>query len=210
MMPQRGFKVRLMSGDETPDPRPVVLARREVARSRLFRIEELDLRFSNGAERTYERLPATGHRAVMVVAVDDAGDVLLISEYMAGFHAYQLTLPKGAADPGESLEEAANRELKEEAGFGARRIEVLKELSVAPGHMGFTQTVVLATGLYAESLPGDEPEPLEVSRWPLNDIDGLFAREDFCEARAIAALHLARMRLEGLSPGAKRSGRQSA
>lgn len=199
-----------MSGDETPDPRPVVLARREVARSRLFRIEELDLRFSNGAERTYERLPATGHRAVMVVAVDDAGDVLLISEYMAGFHAYQLTLPKGAADPGESLEEAANRELKEEAGFGARRIEVLKELSVAPGHMGFTQTVVLATGLYAESLPGDEPEPLEVSRWPLNDIDGLFAREDFCEARAIAALHLARMRLEGLSPGAKRSGRQSA
>lgn len=199
-----------MSGDETPDPRPVVLARREVARSRLFRIEELDLRFSNGVERTYERLPATGHRAVMVVAVDDAGDVLLISEYMAGFHAYQLTLPKGAADPGESLEEAANRELKEEAGYGAQRIEVLKELSVAPGHMGFTQTVVLATGLYAESLQGDEPEPLEVSRWPLDDIDGLFAREDFCEARAIAALHLARMRLDGLSPGAKRSGRQSA
>ena len=187
-----------MSGEETPDPRPQVLARREVARSRLFRIEELDLRFSNGVERTYERLPATGHRAVMVVAVDDAGNVLLIKEYMAGFHAYQLTLPKGAADPGESLEEAADRELKEEAGHGARRIELLKELSVAPGHMGFTQTVALATGLYRASLPGDEPEPLEVSRWPLADIDGLFAREDFCEARAIAALHLARMRLSGL------------
>ncbi|MCC5886880.1 MAG: ADP compounds hydrolase NudE [Gammaproteobacteria bacterium] len=185
-----------MSGDETPDPRPQVLARREVARSRLFRIEELDLRFSNGVERTYERLPATGHRAVMVVAVDDTGEVLLIREYMAGFHAYQLTLPKGAADPGESLEDAANRELQEEAGFGARRIELLKELSVAPGHMGFTQTVALATGLYPSSMPGDEPEPLEVSRWPLADIDGLFAREDFCEARAIAALHLARMRLD--------------
>lgn len=196
MVRQRGFKVSSMSGDETPDPRPQVLARREVARSRLFRIEELDLRFSNGVERTYERLPATGHRAVMVVAVDDTGEVLLIREYMAGFHAYQLTLPKGAADPGESLEDAANRELQEEAGFGARRIELLKELSVAPGHMGFTQTVALATGLYPSSMPGDEPEPLEVSRWPLADIDGLFAREDFCEARAIAALHLARMRLD--------------
>lgn len=201
MVRQPGFKVRSMSGEETPDPRPQVLARREVARSRLFRIEELDLRFSNGVERTYERLPATGHRAVMVVAVDETGEVLLIREYMAGFHAYQLTLPKGAADPGESLEEAADRELKEEAGFGARRIELLKELSVAPGHMGFTQTVALATGLYPARLPGDEPEPLEVSRWPLADIDALFARQDFCEARAIAALHLARMRLDGLSPG---------
>lgn len=205
MAHQQGFKVDVMSGDETTDFRPQVLARREVARSRLFRIEELDLRFSNGVERTYERLPATGHRAVMVVAVDDAGDVVLIREYMAGFHAYQLTLPKGAADPGESLEEAANRELKEEAGFGARRIELLKELSVAPGHMGFTQTVALATGLYPERLTGDEPEPLTVSHWPLDDIDALFSREDFNEARAIAALHLARMRLGGLRSGSKRS-----
>ncbi len=189
-----------MSGDDEGDPRPRILARREVARSRLFRIEELDLRFSNGVERTYERLPSTGHRAVMVVALDDAGEILLIREYMAGFHAYQLTLPKGAADPGESLEDAANRELKEEAGFGARRIELLKELSVAPGHMGFTQTVALATDLYPERLPGDEPEPLDVLRWPLARIDALFQREDFSEARAIAALHLARLRLES-TPG---------
>lgn len=192
------FKEACMHSDDAADPRPRILARREVARSRLFRIEELDLRFSNGVERTYERLPGTGHRAVMVVAVDAEGQVLLIREYMAGFHAYQLTLPKGAADPGESLEQAADRELKEEAGFGARRIEVLKELSVAPGHMGFTQTAVLATDLYPERLPGDEPEPMEVSRWPLADIDRLFQREDFAEARAIAALHLARMRLDTL------------
>ncbi len=183
---------------EVQDPRPRILARREVARSRLFRIEELDLRFSNGVERTYERLPGTGHRAVMVVALDDADNVVLIREYMAGFHAYQLTLPKGAADPGESLEQAADRELKEEAGYGAGRIEVLKELSVAPGHMGFTQTAVLATGLYAERLPGDEPEELEVVLWPFARIDELFCRADFNEARAIAALHLARLRLDRL------------
>ncbi|MEE4362241.1 MAG: ADP compounds hydrolase NudE [Pseudomonadales bacterium] len=187
-----------MSADERADPRPRILSIREVAHSRLFRIEELELEFSNGVRRTYERLPATGHRAVIIVAVDAAGDVLLIREYMAGFHAYQLTLPKGAAEPGESLEQAADRELKEEAGHGAGRLEVLKELSVAPGHMGFTQTVVLATALHVERLPGDEPEPLEVVRWPLSRIDALFSREDFNEARAIAALHLARQRLREL------------
>lgn len=178
---------------------PTVLARREVARSRLFRIEQLDLEFANGARRTYERLPDTGHRAVMVVAVTDDDQVLLIREYMAGFHAYAWTLPKGAVDAGETVEAAADRELKEEAGHGARRLEVLKTLSVAPGHMGYSQTVVLARDLYAERLPGDEPEPLAVRRWPLADIDALFARPDFDEARAIAALHLARTRLAELA-----------
>jgi ADP-ribose diphosphatase len=194
-----GFKEGRMTDDARGDPRPRILATREIARSRLFRIEALELEFSNGVRRSYERLPATGHRAVMIVAVD-GDDVLLIREYMAGFHAYQLTLPKGAAEPGETLEAAADRELKEEAGFGARRLECLKELSVAPGHMGFTQTVVLATDLYPERLPGDEPEPLEVVRWPLAELEPLFLREDFSEARAIAALHLARQRLAGAGP----------
>lgn len=177
--------------------KPTVLAQRTLARSRLFHIEELHLRFANGVERVYERLPATGHRAVIVVAITDAREVLLIREYAAGFHEYQLTLPKGSAEPGESLIEAANRELMEEAGFGAKRLEVLKSLSVAPGHMGFTITVVLAQDLYAEKRPGDEPEEIEVQAWPLAQLDDLFMRADFTEARALAALHLAQQRLAG-------------
>lgn len=178
--------------------KPTVLAARTIARSRLFRIEELQLRFANGVERTYERLPGTGHRAVIIVAINAAHEVVLIREYAAGFHEYQLTLPKGAAEPGESLLEAANRELKEEAGFGARRMEEIKMLSVAPGHMGFGITVVMAQDLYEERLEGDEPEPIEVVRWPLAQLPELFARADFNEARAMAALFLAEQRIKGL------------
>ena len=177
--------------------KPTVLAQRTIARSRLFHIEELQLRFANGVERTYERLPATGHRAVIVVAINAANEVLLIREYAAGFHEYQLTLPKGSAEPGEALVEAADRELKEEAGYGARRMEELKVLSVAPGHMGFTITVVLAQDLYEERLPGDEPEEIEVVPWPLARLNELFERADFTEARAIAALFLVQQRLLG-------------
>jgi ADP-ribose diphosphatase len=175
--------------------KPTILGRRALARTRLFQVEELHLRFSNGVERLYERLPATGHRAVITVAINAQNEVLLIREYAAGFHEYQLTLPKGSAEPGESLLEAANRELMEEAGFGARRLETLKELSVAPGHMGFTIMVVLAQDLFAERRPGDEPEELEVVPWPMAKLDELFARADFTEARAMAALYLARERL---------------
>ena len=178
-------------------PKPEILSVKTVGRSRLFRIEELKLRFANGVERIYERLPATGHRAVMAVAVNANEELLLIREYAAGFHEYQLTLPKGSAEPGESLIEATNRELMEETGFGARRIERLRELSVAPGHMGFTINVMLARDLYPERLPADEPEDIEVVPWPLDAIPELLERADFTEARAMAAIFLGLQRLRG-------------
>ncbi|HLT05179.1 MAG TPA: NUDIX domain-containing protein, partial [Pseudomonas sp.] len=93
--------------------KPAVLAREIVARSRLFAVEELQLRFSNGVERTYERLVGkAGYGAVMVVAMADAEHALLVEEYCAGTDDYQLSLPKGLVEPGEEVLDAANRELK--------------------------------------------------------------------------------------------------
>jgi ADP-ribose diphosphatase len=175
---------------------PEIKETRTIARSRFFRIEELDLEFANGETRTYERLPGSGTPAVMVVPITEDGNILLIREYAAGFHEMQLTLVKGAVESGESLEEAANREMKEEVGFGAERIRFMKKLNLAPGHMGFTINVFLAEGLYPERLPGDEPEPPEVVPWPLSRLDELIGGDDFREARAIAALYLVRQHFE--------------
>jgi ADP-ribose diphosphatase len=176
-------------------PVPEIKAVRTVARTRFFRIEELDLRFANGVERTYERLPGVGRAAVIVVPVTAQNEFLLIREYCAGFHENQLTLVKGAAELDESLEDAANRELKEEIGMGARNIQFVKRINIAPGHMGFTINVMLATDLYPDSLPGDEPEPPEVVPWPVAKLDELLHGPEFREARAIAALYLARQLL---------------
>ena len=175
---------------------PEVLASRMLARSRLFSIEELSLRFSNGVERIYERLPVRGHPAVIIVAVNERREVMLIREYAAGFHEVQLSLPKGAAEFGESLEHAADRELKEEIGFGARHVEFVKRVSLAPGHMGFTINVMFAKHLYPERLPGDEPEPIELVPWPIDALDELIHGGEFNEARAIAALTLTRSLME--------------
>lgn len=175
--------------------KPQILDRQSVARSRLFHIESLDLRFSNGAERTFERLTGSDHGAVMIVAMPDPEHVLLIREYAAGFEDYVLTLPKGLVDPGEDIITAANRELMEECGFGARRIEPLVELSLAPNYMRHRMQVLLARDLYPKRLPGDEPEPMVVETHAIEELPDLLAREDFHEARAIAALYIARDRL---------------
>ena len=174
--------------------KPDVLARAIVAKSRLFTVEELQLRFANGVERTYERLLSRGlgYGAVMVVAMADTEHALLVEEYCAGTDDYQLSLPKGLIEPGEDVLLAADRELKEEAGFGARQLELITELSLSPGYMSQKIQVVLARDLYEERLPGDEPEPMRVDRVSLHELSSLIQHPQFSEGRALAALYLVR------------------
>ena len=113
-------------------------------------------------------------------------------EYAAGLHQYEIGLPKGRLEKGESVLAGAQREMKEEIGFGAKRLEILTTLSLAPGYMTHITHIVLARDLYPEKLEGDEPEELEVIPWPIADLRTLTAREDCTEGRSIAALYIAR------------------
>src|SRR5690554_8026506 len=93
--------------DNAMREKPVVLAREIVARSRLFAVEELQLRFSNGVERTYESLVGkAGYGEVMVVAKVDPEHALLVEEDCAGRDDYQLDQPTGMIEAGdEALED---------------------------------------------------------------------------------------------------------
>ena len=157
-----------------------------------YRMERMDLEFSNGERRKYERLHGRGHGAVAVVPMLDAETVLLVREYAAGVHRYELGLVKGRIDAGETPLEAANRELMEEAGYGARDLVVLRSLTLAPVYMSHATHLVLARDLYPKRLPGDEPEALELVPWKLADIGELILREEFSEGRSVAALFIAR------------------
>lgn len=174
---------------------PEILNVRSLARSALFEIQELDLRFSNGEERRYQRLMGAMQGAVLIVPMIDADSFYLIREYAAGTERYELGFPKGKIEAGEDPLETAGRELQEEIGFAARRLEPVMTLSIAPGYFGHMTHVVLARDLYPSPLPGDEPEPVETLTWRLSELDALLQREDFTEARSIAALFLIRERL---------------
>lgn len=170
--------------------KPEVLKATTTAKSRLFEIEELDLRFSNGEERTYERLCTKGFGAVMIIPVLDDNTLVMINEYAAGIDQYLLTLPKGLIDKGETPIEAANRELMEEVGYGAKRLTPFKTLTSSPNYMGHSIDVIIAEDLYPQRLPGDEPEPIEVIHQPINQLTELLMQPNVTEARVIAALML--------------------
>lgn len=170
---------------------PIILKKTTIATTRIFHIESLDIQFSNGEIRNYERLARqTNGGAVLIVPMIDNETVLLIKEYSAGVHRYEIGLPKGKVDPDETFLDAANRELKEEIGFGARKLHHLSTFSLAPSYLEHTTEIIIAQDLYLDKLTGDEPEELEVIPWKINKINELVANEICTEARSIAALFM--------------------
>ena len=171
--------------------KPIILNKTTIATTRIFHIESLDIQFSNGEIRNYERLARkTNGGAVLIVPMLDNETVLLIKEYSAGVHRYEIGLPKGKVDPDETFLDAANRELKEEIGFGARKLHHLSTFSLAPSYLEHTTEIIIAQDLYLDKLTGDEPEELEVIPWKINKINELVANEICTEARSIAALFM--------------------
>ncbi|WP_371194334.1 ADP compounds hydrolase NudE [Glaciecola sp. SC05] len=169
---------------------PTIHKTETIAKSRFFKIEQVDLEFSNGATREFERMGGSGRGAVMIIPLIDSETMLLIREYAAGTHSYQLGFPKGLIDPGETPAQAANRELQEEVGYRAEKIEHLRKVMMAPTFFNASMNIMIAQNLTPARLEGDEPEPLEVVPWPIGAVDELLDREDFGEARSVAALLL--------------------
>ena len=175
--------------------KPEILKTEVIASSKLFEIEAVDLRFSNGELRTFERIRGHGVAAVMIVPMLDDDTFLLVREYGVGVERYELGLPKGRVEDGEDIIAAANREMMEEVGYGSNNITYLKKLSQAPAYFGANMHIVIARDLYPEKHQGDEPEELEVVPWKLSKLHDLIQTEDFNEARSIATLCIVKDRL---------------
>ncbi len=176
--------------------KPIIHERRIIADTGILTVEQVDLEFSNGSQRLYQRIVGT-RDSVLIVPVLDDQSLILIREYATGMERYELAFPKGIIEPAEDPLEAANREMQEETGYAARRLETLRTVTLAPGYLQHTTHLVMARDLYPQRLPGDEPEPIEVVPWPIGDWAALLAHPELTEARSIAALLMVRDLLLG-------------
>lgn len=170
--------------------KPEILSVKKLASSRLFTLEEVHLHFNNGNQRYYERLRNNAINSVLIVPLLNQDTLLLVREYAVGIEDYHVAFPKGLVEPDEDISQAADRELKEEVGYGAKNIRLLKRVSTSPGYTTRSSHIVLAKELYPARLEGDEPETIEVISWPLKDISRLSQHPEFHETQSIAALLL--------------------
>lgn len=130
---------------------------------------------------------------VLIVPLTDDGRVVLIREPAPALGREEpLLLPGGSVEEGEELAETANRELQEEIGFRAERLEPLVTLRPWSKYLRVASHVFLARNLQPSRLDGDESYTISLAPRPLAELDSLIACGAINDARVIAALLLAR------------------
>jgi len=146
-------------------------------------------------ELTYQREVVHHHGSAVILPVFDDGSVALVRQYRHPAVRYLLEAPAGSLDERERPEDGAARELREELGLVAGRMEKLSEFFVSPGFCEEKMWVFLATELTEGKQNPDEDEVLEVVRLPLNDALEMITSGEIQDAKTIIALMLAAPRV---------------
>lgn len=165
-----------------------------IFKTKLFTIKDIDLEFSSGKKVTYQIIDK-GHTALIVPITSDR-QLILVKEYFPAIDEYQLGIPKGRIDEGHDDLTTANKELQEEIGYKAGKLDKLGVLTISPGYITQRTHLYLARDLKESKLEGDEEEQLEVIKVPFDSFEELIDQGKLTEARIIAALYLARKFLE--------------
>lgn len=141
-----------------------------------------------GDRPALERGVIEQENSVVVVPVTDDGDVLLVKQWRHAVQAVLLEAPAGHINPGETPRDAAMRELREEAGHTARRLDPLPGFWAAPSISTEFMHGFIATGLTTSSLPQDDDENVELAKTRISDIPDLIRGGAIVDSKSIAAL----------------------
>ena len=125
---------------------------------------------------------------VVIIAIDSDNNVLLVNQFRKPVERALLEVPAGCIEPGESPSETALRELQEETGYTAAKIEKIGGFYSSPGFCTEYLHLYLATDLHASELEADEDEVIELVRVPLSQTPGLIKSGQICDAKSIAGL----------------------
>ena len=140
-------------------------------------------------------------QCVGVLPFVDPDTVCLIRQYRYVSRQVTWEMPTGGVHPGESIEEAAQRELSEEIGYRADRLTHVSTYHTSKSVMDETAHLFIGEGLVKLELPPDETEFIEVRPFPLQDVLQMVLSGEIVDSMTIIAVLLA-SRMKRLSPGA--------
>jgi ADP-ribose pyrophosphatase len=163
---------------------------------RAFTIRRDTLRLPDGHETRFDIVEHPG--SVVILPVDEHGNLLFVRQYRHAAGLDLLELPAGTLDEGEAPEVCASREVREETGMAAEKLEHLGGFYLAPGYATEYMHIYLATGLRPDPLEADADEFLIVEVVPLGLALEMARRGEIPDAKSLAALLLAQSHLESL------------
>lgn len=171
-------------------PRVRVLSSRNLYRGRIVRLDLDRIVEPSGKEVEREIVRHPGAAVILPVTADRR--VILIRQFRYAAGETLLEVPAGTLDPGETPEQTAERELLEETGYHAGRLEKLAEFFPSPGILAERMHLFLATELEKREASPEEDESLEVVEFSWERALALEPGKDVRDAKTIVALSFLR------------------
>ena len=167
------------------------LARRRVYTGRVVSLDVDTVRYPDGSTGELELIRHPGAAAVLPFASDPRGadpTVLLIRQYRYAAGGPLLEIPAGRLAPGEDPAVCARRELLEEVGVTAGRVEHLTTIWTTPGFTDERIHLYWAAELTADAPAREPDEFIEVVPKPLSEVLGLVRDGEICDGKTVAAI----------------------
>ncbi len=164
-----------------------------ILQGRAFRIRRDRLRTPDGRTTKYEIVEHTG--STVMLPVDSDGNLLFVRQYRHAAGLDLLELPAGTRDGDEPYEVCAAREMREETGMAAGKLDRLADFYLAPGYSTELMAVFLATDLTPAPLKADADEFLQLERIPVGRSLKMARSGQVPDAKSLAALFIAEARL---------------
>lgn len=178
---------------------PEVLSSEKIYAGRVFDVTVDTIREGS---ITYKREIVHHPGSAVIIPVYDDGTVALVRQYRHPAGRFLLEAPAGSLAPAEQPRDGAVRELEEEIGVVAEKVELLVEFFVSPGFLKEKMWLYLATGLANTAKRPDDDEVIEIVRVTFKEAFEMIERREIEDAKTIVGLMLAGPRLGVYASGA--------
>jgi len=169
-----------------------ILGSESIYKGKIFDVDIYDIRHG---ELEYKREIIKHNGSVVIVPVFDDGTVGMVRQYRYAADKFLLEIPAGTLNKNEPMETGARRELEEEIGVTAERLEKITEFYVSPGFLTEKMYVYLATGLTATVQNLEDDEILSVERHSFPELFAKIGAGEIEDAKTICGLFLAGAKL---------------
>lgn len=177
------------------DIREIPLSDETVFKGALIDVSHMQVRLPNGKQALREIVHHKG--AAAIVPVDADGTVTLVRQHRVVVDMVTLEIPAGKLDfVGEDPLACAHRELEEETGLRAEKMELICPMVTTPGFCTEKVSIYLATGLSRHTAHLDEDEFLNAVRMPLSEAVSRVMSGELCDGKTALGLMLAWAKLK--------------
>lgn len=173
---------------------PKVLKTETIYRGRTFSVRLDDVEYQPGRTTRMEIVEHTG--AAVMAPLDAERNIWFVRQYRHAAGTALLELPAGTLGREEDPAAGAARELQEEIGMRAGKLERLASFWLAPGYSTELMHAFLATELTPSQLPPDEDEDLHIEKVPWQQALAMAQTGEIQDAKSLACLFAVARRLE--------------